>query len=998
MKNLENINQIIENENMIDENGISSNNKSVTNNIQINNNNNIISSQILNSSPKAIPLVIFENGKFIIPTEAKQLLNQPSFNNIGIISLVGKYRTGKSFLLNRVLLNRQKNSGFGVGPTLRPCTKGIWIWSEPFIVTNPKTSKPFPCFLIDTEGLGAYIEEINHDTKIFLIAILISSLFIYNSFGAIDEISLTSLSLVLNLGETIKIKSLSHHDTEEELAEYFPALLWLLRDFSLKLEDINGNVITEKQYLEKALENVNGNDEIINEKNRVRKLIRTYFPERDCFTLVRPVENEKDLQNLEYLPDDELRTEFLEQAQIFRNKVMSIITPKTFHKKLLSGAMLIELVENILDTINSGNIPIIENSWKYVIKSEAIKSTENYFNQFTKEIREFREKNKNSKDFDKKMKDYTKNLTNKYINELNSNELYDDEMKNEFSNKLKNKINEDLVNFNKENQLIFEQKFNQDIDILSDKIINDIKQNNNNNANLNFHSFFQELDLFKEKANQLSPNFAHKNDIILEKAILLAKKFIDEANSNSNKINDNELNELKNENMKQKLKISEYKQRIRNLNMKNDINIENLNNEYLTLKLNLQKTEDKLNIVQRAKERQNEIYQKNINDLIGNYEKEIKKINEENNPKAIEINMKNEQLNILKNNNEKIIELNEKKFRFYENEINIFKEKIEQLLNISKASSLNEQKKMKNINNKNEGKEFINNSINKLMTAVNEHIKEQNEDNQSILNKLMKEKEIEHKNNKKLIKKLSEIKIKNEELESKLTKTNYIIKTIEEKINELKPYEELINNINNFKCKICDKYFTLPEFKLHKDNCPLSTSFKNEINFNSKLEPEKLKIRILKGKIKHGNSSPYLEYILDVNYNNNQHWRLGKKFKDFINLYNLINSEYKEYIKIPISNIFIDMKNSGTVGSFHENKIRQLEMFMNDVINLDMINRSKAFAKFIEFNKYYDEETELSMTMRQRFKNDLKEKKFKDEDINNINNIKNSNIDDDFEK
>ena len=989
MKNVENINQTIENENFIDENGISSNNKSSTNTIQIN--NNLTTTQVLDSSPKAIPLVIFENGKFLIPKEAKQLLNQPSFNHIGIISLVGKYRTGKSFLLNRVLLNRQKNSGFGVGPTFRPCTKGIWIWSEPFIVTNSKSSKPFPCFLIDTEGLGAYIEEINHDTKIFLIAILISSLFIYNSFGAIDEISLTSLSLVLNLGETIKIKSLSHHDTEEELAEYFPALLWLLRDFSLKLEDINGNSITEKQYLEKALENVNGNDEIIKEKNRVRKLIRTYFPERDCFTLVRPVENEKDLQNLEYLPDDELRTEFLEQAQIFRNKIMNIITPKTFHKKLLSGAMLIELIENILDTINSGNIPIIENSWKYVIKSEAIKNTENYLNLFSKEIREFREKNKNSKDFDKKMKDYTKNLTNKYINELNSNELYDDEIKNEFSNKLKNKINEDLDNFNKENESIFEQKFNQDLDILSDKIINDIKQNNNN-TNLNFHSFFQELDLFKEKANKLSPNFAHKNDIILDKAILLAKKFIDDANSNSNKINENELNELKNENIKQKLKISEYKQKIRNLNMKNDINIENLNNEYLTMKLNLQKIEDKLNIVRRAKERQDEIYQKNINDLIENYENEIKKINDENNPKGIEINMKNEQLNILKNNNEKIIELNEKKFRFYENEINILKEKIDQLLDISKASSRNEQKKIKNIrNNKNEGNDLVNNSINKLMSAVNEHIKEQNEDKKSILNKLMEEKEIEYKNDKKLIKKLSEIKTKNDELESKLTKTKYILKMLEEKINELLPYQDLINNINNFKCKICNKYFTLPEFKLHKNNCPLSNSFKNEIDFNSKIEPEKLKIRILKGKIKHGNSSPYLEYILDVYYNNNQHWRLGKKFKDFINLYNLINTEYKEYIKIPISNIFIDMKNSGNVGSFHENKIMQLELFINDIINLDMINKSKAFAKFIEFNKYYDEESELSMTMKQRFKANFKEKELEGEDINIINNMKNSN-------
>ena len=994
MKSIENINQIKEDENFLDDNGISLNNKTEIDNNHININNKM-PTQIMNSSPKAIPLVIFENGKFIIPKEAKELLNQPSFTNIGIISLVGKYRTGKSFLLNRVLLNRQKNSGFGVGPTFRPCTKGIWIWSEPIIVTNTQSPKPFPCFLIDTEGLGAYIEEINHDTKIFLIAILISSLFIYNSFGAIDEMSLTTLSLVLNLGETIKIKSLSHHDTEEELAEYFPALLWLLRDFSLKLEDINGNAITEKQYLEKALENVNGNDEIINEKNRVRKLIRTYFPERDCFTLVRPIESEKDLQNLEYLPDDELRTEFLEQAQLFRDKVMNITTPKTFHKKLLSGAMLIELVENILDTINSGSIPIIENSWKYVIQNEAIKSTENYFNQFSKEIREFREKNKNSKDFDKKMKEYTKNLTNKYINELNNNELYDDDIKNEFGKKLKNKINEELDNFNKENESIFEQKLNQDLDNLSDKIINDIKKNNN--TNLNFHSFFQELDLFKEKANQLSPDFTHKNDIILDKAILLAKKFIDNINSNSNKINEEELNELKNENMKQKLKISEYKQKMRNLSMKNDMNIENLNNEYLTLKLNLQKTEDKLNIVQRAKEKENENYQKNINDLIENYEKEIKKISDKNNEKNIEINMKNEQLNIIKSNNEKIIELNEKKFRYYENEIKMLKEKIEQLLNISKSSGRNEEKISKNNNKPSrniENNDLINNSITKLMSAVNDHIKEQNEDNQTILNKLMLEKEIEFKNDKKLIKKLSEIKNKNNELETKLKKTNYTIQKMEEKIDELLPYEDLINNINNFKCNKCEKYFTLPEYKLHKDNCPLSDSSQNKININFKLNPDKLKIRILKGKIKHGNSSsPYLEYIVDVNYNNMQHWRLGKKFKDFINLYNIINTEYKEFIKIPISNIFIDIKNTGNVGSFHENKIRQLELFMNDIINLDMINRSKAFSKFIEFDKYFDEENELLMTMSSRYKLNPKENENKDK-----NNKKYSDIDDNYEE
>ena len=48
---------------------------------------------------------------------------------IGVISVVGMYRTGKSYLMNRMILDRQ--SGFGVGPTVNPCTKGLWIWGTP---------------------------------------------------------------------------------------------------------------------------------------------------------------------------------------------------------------------------------------------------------------------------------------------------------------------------------------------------------------------------------------------------------------------------------------------------------------------------------------------------------------------------------------------------------------------------------------------------------------------------------------------------------------------------------------------------------------------------------------------------------------------------------------------------------------------------------------------------------------------------------------------------
>ena len=151
---------------------------------------------------KALPLVIYEDGLFQVPKEAENLLTNQNLKNIGIMSLVGKYRTGKSFLLNKILLNNNdKNSlnGFNVGPTIKPCTKGIWIWSDPIIINNKNFNESFPCFIIDTEGLNAYDEEINQDTKIYLIAILISSLFIYNSFVPIDEPALETLSFIINL-------------------------------------------------------------------------------------------------------------------------------------------------------------------------------------------------------------------------------------------------------------------------------------------------------------------------------------------------------------------------------------------------------------------------------------------------------------------------------------------------------------------------------------------------------------------------------------------------------------------------------------------------------------------------------------------------------------------------------------------------------------------------------------------------------------------------------
>lgn len=89
--------------------------------------------------------------------------------------------------------------------------------------------------------------------------------------------------------------------------------------------------------------------------------------------------------------------------------------------------MLVELVQSILDSINSGSIPIIENSWKYIMKNECIKNSKELMNKFINEINKYKDQNKNKPDFLKNVKKYTKKLADTYIKDFLNNNLLDDE-------------------------------------------------------------------------------------------------------------------------------------------------------------------------------------------------------------------------------------------------------------------------------------------------------------------------------------------------------------------------------------------------------------------------------------------------------------------------------------------------------------------------------------------------------------------------------------------
>lgn len=155
---------------------------------------------------------------------------------IGVIAVAGLYRTGKSYLLNRMLLNR--SHGFGVGPSVNPCTKGLWIWNKPILGKDEK-GETVNILVIDSEGIGALDEDSQHDNTIFALTILLSSCFIYNSTGSIDENALQNLSLVVNLTKNIHVKSkaLEEEVDQTDYSSYFPQFVWVVRDFTLQLID-----------------------------------------------------------------------------------------------------------------------------------------------------------------------------------------------------------------------------------------------------------------------------------------------------------------------------------------------------------------------------------------------------------------------------------------------------------------------------------------------------------------------------------------------------------------------------------------------------------------------------------------------------------------------------------------------------------------------------------------------------------------------------------------
>ena len=97
----------------------------------------------------------------------------------------------------------------------------------------------------------------------------------------------------------------------------------------------------------------------------------------------------------------------------------------------------------------------------------------------------------------------------------------------------------------------------------------------------------------------------------------------------------------------------------------------------------------------------------------------------------------------------------------------------------------------------------------------------------------------------------------------------------------------------------------------------------------------------------------YIEYIIDINYDNKKKYQLNKQFYQFYHLYNNMVNINKGNIQFSFS--FSDIfQNLNSDFSFNQKKTKVLEKFINEISHNDILNNSKSFLKFIEYNKYLD--------------------------------------------
>ena len=568
-------------------------------------------------------LNVNENGIIDITTEATDYLNSLKKEKLCILSIIGPRNSGKSKLLNSFL--KTDNNGFNISET-----KGLWIWGKPVELENNKKLLILDCQALENDDVSL---------RLFLICELLSTYIIYNTKGEINDNLINDFFKYLDVSKTINIYSQGNKkNTITNLSNYLPDLLWIMNEYENK-------EISSDNYFENIIKN----------NNKISENFTKLYKNYKCF----------------YLKDSNDEN----QIDLIFNYIKSNSSYKKINNIDIDGIDLFGILTNYLDSMENGEIPIINNALENILLSKAKNINENLFEEFVLEFQKkidkfpksfkliynifFELQDKYSELFCNKVKDLflTSEQTGKYLINLfqrmkeelenvfeKNNEFYNEWFDLEFKEMEEILNNENNYKINNLDQIknIF-NLYSNSFELCFKKFNNIPKDNFSNNLILVMLKIFEDfvknkLNLFAENINEIYENYnkenlnkienLQNNLNLLTEQLNNNKKLLEDKNNEKNEINinllelENKIEQLKREN---KTKEKEYLNNIEIEKQKLQ-NTENFYNNNLKEKNNkieeLEKKIEKLNIENSA------INKDNIN-KINELNREILKLNNE---------------------------------------------------------------------------------------------------------------------------------------------------------------------------------------------------------------------------------------------------------------------------------------------------------------------------------------------------------------------------------
>ena len=702
--------------------------------------------------------------------------------------------------------------------------------------------------------------------------------------------------------------------------------MWILRDFALKLIDSDGNPITSKVHLENSLQPQKGMSDAIEQKNRIRRLIMHFFQDRDCTALIRPLENEKELQNLEYIDKSHLRPEFLSAVNKTRTNIFRKIKPKQVKGKTVNGEMLLSLAEAYVEAINTGNLPNIESAWSYVCKAESQKAVE----ESTQSYSDFMKTQAVSFPIEP---EELKALHEQAI--VEAMRVFKDKKISEEAEEFETALMENLKEHFTKIQKVNTRACNKACDVMFEKQYQIIQDQLKANEYKTVQDFMKDFERFTNEFTSSGPKgdlaqtklSEFKAKVSLEAVDYITRQAATEHTNQTRKLTEKvemyevELAVKREELLKEK---ENFQSRLSELesdrnNSKTQENIYKIRYEDMQRELTRVEESYKERISQMKED-----YKDRIQDYKSRYEESKGRAND------LERRATTDHTDIQR---EKALLSQELDFKKQECE-NLRSNLDVQHKNLKKYKQAAEKAKEKLARVKATPSENSNpgwDSEKILLTSQINNLTKQLEDRPTTIEL----KEDPHKN---------QVMETNKHLSSALDKIEDRCQHQEHKIDKLKRFKRMIKNASFLTCKVCSKVIPTSAFGGH-----LSVCLREASRLATLEQTNHYSITIGQTMVRDSvNQKSYTEYQLNITCRN-KNWSVNRPYKMFFSLHSSLQQNFPN-LKLPESSN-LNLKANSIFSRDRplvlEDRRRGLEQYINDLANISQIRNSPIFQIFI---------------------------------------------------